>query len=113
MCTTELSRLLSLYPEFTKRNVKVAALSCDGVESHKKWIEDIKLYSLNTTNVEFPYPIIADEYRDLATKLLMIDPDEKDSSGIPVTARAVFIIDPKKKMRLSILYPATVGRNFE
>lgn len=61
----------------------------------------------------FPYPIIADENRDIAVELQMIDPDEKDSKGLPLTARAVFIIDPNKKMRLSILYPATTGRNFE
>lgn len=113
VCTTELARLLVLHPEFVKRNVKIAAVSCDSVDSHKKWIDDIKLYANCLTYNEFPYPIIADEGRDLATKLLMIDPDEKDALGIPVTARAVFVIDPKKKMRLSILYPANVGRNFE
>lgn len=113
MCTTELARLLILHPEFEKRNVKVAAVSCDSVESHKKWIEDIRLYANRSNTTYFPYPIIADEARDLATKLLMLDPDEKDASGIPLTARAVFVIDPKKKMRLSILYPANVGRNFE
>lgn len=88
-------------------------MSCDNVESHKKWIDDIKLYANCATSADFPYPIIADEGRDLATKLFMIDPDEKDASGIPLTARAVFVVDPKKKMRLSILYPANVGRNFE
>lgn len=103
---------MQLYPEFTKRNVKVMALSCDDVESHKKWTKDICLYAECGTK-DFPYPIVADENRDLATKLLMLDPEEKDRHGIPLTARAVFIIDPKKKMRLSILYPATTGRNFE
>lgn len=113
MCTTELARLLVLHPEFVKRGVKIAAVSCDSVESHKKWIEDIKSYANAGNSNAFPYPIIADEDRNLATQLLMIDPDEKDAAGIPVTARAVFVIDPKKKMRLSILYPANVGRNFE
>lgn len=113
VCTTELARLLDLHPEFAKRNVKIAAVSCDSVESHKKWIDDIKLYANCAISADFPYPIIADEERDLATKLHMIDPDEKDASGIPLTARAVFVIDPKKKMRLSILYPANVGRNFK
>lgn len=61
----------------------------------------------------FPYPIIEDESRELATKLGMLDPAEVDQKGIPLAARAVFVIDPKKKMRLSILYPATSGRNFE
>lgn len=108
-----MARLLVLHPEFAKRNVKVVALSCDCVESHKKWIDDIKLFANRSNNADFPYPIIADEGRDLATLLQMLDPDEKDASGIPLTARAVFVIDPKKKMRLSILYPANVGRNFE
>lgn len=65
------------------------------------------------TDKEFPYPIIEDETRKLATLLGMLDPAEVDDRGIPMTARAVFIIDPAKKMRLSILYPATTGRNFE
>lgn len=65
------------------------------------------------TGDQFPYAIIADENRELATELGMLDPDEKDADGVPLTARAVFIIDPMKKMRLSILYPATTGRNFE
>ncbi|KAK6059882.1 hypothetical protein COOONC_02467 [Cooperia oncophora] len=61
----------------------------------------------------FPFEIIADEDRSLATALGMLDPAEKDSSGMPLTARAVFIIDPKKQLRAQILYPATTGRNFE
>lgn len=65
------------------------------------------------TDKEFPYPIIEDETRKLATLLGMLDPAEVDDRGIPMTARAVFIIDPAKNMRLSILYPATTGRNFE
>lgn len=88
------------------------ALSCDSTESHKHWSDDIKAYA-NYIGDGFPYPIISDEKRMLATSLGMIDPDEKDASGIPLTARAVFVVDPKKKMRLSILYPATTGRNFK
>lgn len=65
------------------------------------------------TDKEFSYPIVEDETRKLATLLGMLDPAEVDEHGIPMTARAVFIIDPAKKMRLSILYPATTGRNFE
>lgn len=92
--------------------MKIIALSCDSVNSHKKWCEDIKAYA-GSIESAFPYPIISDEKRELAVQLSMIDPDEKDNSGLPVTARAVFIIAPNKKMRLSILYPATTGRNFE
>lgn len=62
---------------------------------------------------QFPYPIIEDESRTLSTSLGMLDPNELDSNGLPLSARAVFIVDPNKKMRLSILYPATTGRNFE
>lgn len=112
VCTTELARLIKLHSEFTKRNTKIIALSCDSVDTHKKWCEDIKVFA-SYTGDEFPYPIIADENRALATELGMLDPTEKDSQGIALTARAVFIIDPTKKMRLSILYPATTGRNFE
>ena len=60
-----------------------------------------------------PFPIIADEKRELATSLGMLDPDEKDAAGMPLAARAVFIIDPSRHLKLSILYPATTGRNFE
>ncbi|XP_018569307.1 peroxiredoxin-6 [Anoplophora glabripennis] len=112
VCTTELARVVNLYPEFVKRNVKVIGLSCDSVESHKKWCNDIKVYG-GCPGDSFPYPIIADEDRELATELQMLDPDEKDAHGIPLSARAVFIVDPNKKMRLSILYPATTGRNFD
>lgn len=76
------------------------------------YFQDIKSYG-EITESGFPYPIIADESRELAMNLGMLDPTELNSEGVPVSARAVFIIDPNKKMRLSILYPATTGRNFE
>lgn len=75
--------------------------------------QDIKSYG-EMTDEEFPYPIIEDQSRKLVTLLGMLDPAEIDiRTGLPMSARAVFIIDPAKKMRLSILYPATTGRNFE
>ena len=89
VCTTELGRVAKLVPEFTKRGVRLFALSCNDVESHKGWIEDIKHFSEYAG--EFPYQIIADEKRELAVKLGMIDPDEKDAQGLPLTARAVSI----------------------
>lgn len=67
----------------------------------------------HSSGEKFPYPIISDPGRELCVKLGMLDPDEKDSEGMPLSCRAVFIIDSKKKLRLSILYPATTGRNFE
>ncbi|CAL1526512.1 unnamed protein product [Lymnaea stagnalis] len=111
VCTTELARVVTLEPEFKKRNVKLIALSCDGVESHIGWSKDVLEYAKSTAD-KLPYPIIADENRDLAVQLGMIDPDEKTKEGLPLTARAVFIIGPDKKLKLSILYPATTGRNF-
>ncbi|XP_062121399.1 LOW QUALITY PROTEIN: peroxiredoxin-6 [Drosophila sulfurigaster albostrigata] len=110
VCTTELSRVAQLIPEFNKRGVKPIALSCDTVESHKGWIEDIKSYAKLPS---FDYPIIADNKRELALKLNMLDKDELSAEGIPLTCRAVFVVDDKKKLRLSILYPATTGRNFD
>ena len=64
-------------------------------------------------NKDFPYPIIADDKRELAIKLGMLDPEEKDSEGIALTARALFIISPDKKMKLSMLYPASTGRSMD
>ncbi|XP_013106779.1 peroxiredoxin-6 [Stomoxys calcitrans] len=110
VCTTELARVAQLLPEFKKRNVKPIALSIDTVNSHKGWIEDIKSYGKLSS---FDYPIIADDKRILALKFNMLDKDELNAEGIPLTCRAVFVVDNSKKLRLSILYPATTGRNFD
>merc|ERR1711915_675881 len=111
VCTTELGRVQQLSNEFNKRGVKLIALSCDEVESHNGWIKDIIAYNNLTTG--FSYPIIADPKRDVATLYGMMDPDEKDAKGLPLTCRAVFVIGPDRKLKLSILYPATTGRNFD
>lgn len=114
VCTTELSRVAELKDEFVKRNVKLIALSCDGVESHKQWAADVIAYSGKCKSEGgLPFPIIADEERKLAVQLGMIDPDERTKEGLPLTARAVFVIGPDKKLKLSLLYPATTGRNFD
>eukprot|EP01026_Neomeris_dumetosa_P039066 TRINITY_DN31_c3_g1_i5.p1 TRINITY_DN31_c3_g1~~TRINITY_DN31_c3_g1_i5.p1 ORF type:complete len:228 (+),score=35.75 TRINITY_DN31_c3_g1_i5:110-793(+) len=110
VCTTELGAVAQYTAEFEKRGVKVLALSCNDVDSHKGWIGDIQAY---TPGAEVKYPIIADPKRDIAVKYGMLDPDEKDSKGIALTARTVFIIGPDKKLKLAILYPATTGRNFD
>jgi 1-Cys peroxiredoxin 6 len=86
VCTTELSQAHMLAPEFAKRGVKMVALSCDSVESHCGWIKDIKAYAKTD---DFAFPIIDDQKRVLAKSLGMIDPDELDNAGMPVTARAV------------------------
>uniref|UniRef100_A0A7I4YP85 Thioredoxin domain-containing protein n=1 Tax=Haemonchus contortus TaxID=6289 RepID=A0A7I4YP85_HAECO len=115
VCTTELARAAQLAEQFHDRNVQMIALSCDSAESHRGWINDIVAYANSPVikSESFPFEIIADEDRSLATALGMLDPAEKDSKGMPLTARAVFIIDPKKQLRAQILYPATTGRNFD
>jgi len=110
VCTTELAALAKLLPEFTKRNVKVIGLSCNDVSSHHEWVKDIS--SHGGIDGEFPYPILADPTRTLAVQLGMLDPAEKDAAGLPLTARAVYVVGTDKKLKLSILYPATTGRNF-
>ncbi|XP_039763946.1 peroxiredoxin-6 [Pararge aegeria] len=113
VCTTELAKVIKLLPEFVKRNVKVVGLSCDSVASHIEWCKDIKSYAGCSVQELFPYPIVEDKDRNIANKLGMIDKDELDTAGIPLTARAVYVVDPNKKFRLSLLYPATTGRNFD
>mmetsp|Transcript_38101 Transcript_38101/g.81184 ORF Transcript_38101/g.81184 Transcript_38101/m.81184 type:complete len:223 (-) Transcript_38101:242-910(-) len=111
VCTTELGSVQVLIPEFEKRGVKVAALSCNICDSHKAWIADI--IAANKLSVdELAYPIIADPQREVAHALGMLDDSVKDDKGMPMTCRAVFIIGPDKKLKLSLLYPASTGRNF-
>ena len=105
VCTTELGRVSKLKSEFDKRGVKVIALSVDGVESHKGWINDIN----ETQHCVVNFPIIADEDRSVSALYGMIHPQSLDS----LTVRTVFIIDPNKKIRLTLTYPASTGRNFD
>lgn len=109
VCTTELGEAARLHKQFEERKCRMIALSCDSVEDHKGWIKDIKCFQKLD---DFPFPIIADTDRKLAVELGMVDPDERTAAGLPLTCRAVFIIGPDKKMKLSMLYPATTGRNF-
>nr|XP_020443150.1 peroxiredoxin-6-like [Monopterus albus] len=112
VCTTELARAAKLSDEFKKRDVKMIALSIDSVEDHHNWSKDVMAVN-NEAGHTLPFPIIADDKRELAVQLGMLDPDEKDKDGMPLTARCVFVIGPDKKLKLSILYPATTGRNFD
>ncbi|MBL6448679.1 peroxiredoxin [Fulvivirga sp. 29W222] len=105
VCTTELGTTAKLKDEFAKRNVKVLALSVDDVESHQGWIKDIN----ETQNTTVNFPIIADPKREVSTLYDMIHPNA-DSN---LTVRSVFIIDPDKKIKLIITYPASTGRNFD
>lgn len=105
VCTTELGAVSRLRDEFSKRNVKVIALSVDGLESHKSWIGDIN----ETQNTAVNFPIIADEDKKVATLYDMIHPNANES----FTVRSVFVIGPDKKIKLTITYPASTGRNFD
>jgi thioredoxin-dependent peroxiredoxin len=104
VCTTELGVLAKLKGEFAKRNVKVIAISVDDVSSHKGWIGDIEA----TQDTKVNFPILGDSDRKVSTLYGMIHPDANDT----LTVRSVFVIDPKKKVRLMITYPASTGRNF-
>lgn len=105
VCTTELGTVANYYPEFEKRNVKVIALSVDGVDSHMEWIKDINETQKTTVN----FPIIADEDKHVAELYNMIHPNASES----FTVRSVFIIGPDKKVKLTLTYPASTGRNFD
>ncbi len=105
VCTTELGEVARKSDDFKKRGAKVIALSVDSLDSHRGWVGDIN----ETQNTKVNYPIIADESREIAQLYGMIHPKALDS----FTVRSVFIIDPKKKVRLMITYPAPTGRNFD
>lgn len=104
VCTTELGRTALLAEEFAKRNVKVLAVSVDGLERHAGWIKDIN----ETQNCIVDFPIIADEDRTVATLYDMIHPN----ASATATVRSLFIIGPDKVLKLFITYPASTGRNF-
>ena len=104
VCTTELGYTAIVSGEFAKRNVKVIAVSVDDNESHKKWIEDIN----DTQNTQVNFPILADPDRKVATLYDMIHPNASTTA----TVRSVFVIDPAKKIRMVLTYPASTGRNF-
>lgn len=105
VCTTELGTVANYQPQFTKRNAKVIALSVDGLQSHLDWIKDIN----ETQGVEVKYPIIADEDKKVANLYDMIHPNANET----FTVRSVFIIGNDKKIKLTLTYPASTGRNFD
>ncbi len=104
VCTTELGKTSQLKPEFDKRNTKVIALSVDGVDNHKGWISDIN----ETQHTEVEFPIIADQDKTVSELYDFIHPN----ASATLTVRSLLIIDPDKKVRLIITYPASTGRNF-
>jgi alkyl hydroperoxide reductase subunit AhpC len=105
VCTTELGAVAKLRAEFDKRNVKVIAISADPLESHNKWIGDIN----ETQNTKVNYPLIADPDFRIANLYDMVHPQVSDK----FTVRSVFVIGPDKKVKLTITYPASTGRNFD
>jgi thioredoxin-dependent peroxiredoxin len=105
VCTTELGYVAKLKPQFDKRNVKAIGLSVDVVDSHQKWADDIR----ETQGYALNFPLIADSDRKVARLYDMIHPQHDEL----YTVRTVFVIDPKKKIRLTLTYPQTAGRNFD
>lgn len=105
VCTTELGLTAKLKDEFAKRNVKVIALSVDPVDKHGEWIKDIN----RTQNTVVNFPIIADADRKVSELYDLIHPNASTTA----TVRSVFVIDPAKKIRLTLTYPASTGRNFD
>jgi alkyl hydroperoxide reductase subunit AhpC len=105
VCTTELGRAASLSEEFKRRNAKTIAISVDGVDSHSAWIGDIN----ETQNTKVNFPLIADPSREIATLYDMIHPNADNTN----TVRTLFIIGPDKKVKLSLAYPPSTGRNFQ
>ena len=105
VCTTELGAVAKLRAEFDKRNVKVLALSVDPLESHEKWIGDIN----ETQQTEVNFPLIADPDYKVAKLYDMVHPNASDK----FTVRSVFVVGPDKKVKLTITYPASTGRNFD
>lgn len=105
VCTTELGAVAKLKPEFDKRGVKVIGLSVDPVSDHVRWVGDIE----ETQGTALNFPLIGDADRKISTLYDMIHPNANDT----LTVRSVFVIGPDKKVKLSITYPASTGRNFD
>ena len=105
VCTTELGMAAKLKPEFDKRGVKIIALSVDPLDSHEGWANDIE----ETQGSKVNFPMIADSDRKISDLYDMIHPNANDT----FTVRSVFVIDPNKKVRLTLTYPASAGRNFD
>ncbi|MDQ3738276.1 MAG: peroxiredoxin [Actinomycetota bacterium] len=105
VCTTELGYVAKIKPEFDKRNVKVIGLSVDPLDSHEKWQQDIE----ETQGAAVNFPMIGDPDKDVADLYDMIHPEASDTA----TVRSVFVIGPDKKVKLTLTYPASTGRNFD
>jgi len=111
VCTTEIGRLALKYDKLTEMGIKVATLSVDPVKSHEEWLRDVVAHCENKIEVKFP--IIGDADRSISKKYGMIDPGTSDEQSLPLTIRAVYIINPENKLMLMLNYPACVGRNMD
>lgn len=109
VCTTEIGSLASKYDEIISMECLVATLSVDPVKSHDAWLHDVIAQS--DTPIEVKFPIISDVDRGISTAYGMIDPWSSDKQALPLTIRAIFIINPENKLMLTVNYPACVGRN--
>ncbi|XP_003247793.2 peroxiredoxin-6-like [Acyrthosiphon pisum] len=113
VCTDELSRLVKDFHEFESRGIKILAMSCDSIDSHTKWIEDIKKVSGMKSDEEFPFPIVSDRNRMVSLYLNVLDAKCIDEDGIPLPCRAAFVLAPDMTIQLIHFYPENIGRNFD
>jgi len=116
VCTTELGEVARRQPDFAKRGVKVIGISANDLKSHHDWVKDINELGSKIGPTDVQFPIIADPDRKVSTLYDMLDALDAtnvDAKGLPFTVRTVFVIDPKKVIRLLISYPASTGRNFD
>jgi len=111
VCTTEIGRLALKYDDLQAMDCLVATLSVDPVKSHEEWLTDVVAHCENKIEVKFP--IIGDADRAISTAYGMIDPATSDEQDLPLTIRAVFIVNPENKLMLALNYPACVGRNMD
>lgn len=116
VCTTELAEVARRAKDFEARGVKVIGISANNLDDHKAWVKDIEEWGGKVSPIDVQFPIIADADRKISTLYDMLDaldPTNRDAKGLPFTVRTVFVIDPKKVIRLTISYPASTGRNFD
>ncbi|XP_053689975.1 peroxiredoxin-6-like [Sabethes cyaneus] len=112
VCTTELGRIAVHREHFAQRNVKILAHSVDDLKCHVDWVNDIKSYCPDILG-NFPYPIIADPNRELAVRFGMLDEKDQDNAELAHTVRALYIISPDHRVRLTMHYPTSTGRNVD
>lgn len=111
VCTTELTEAVRLHKIFESKNCRIVGFSCNDLNSHKEWAQDIMANAGESGNL--PFPLVCDPDRNLAKNLGILDPKERDTKGLPLTCRAVYFIGPDRTVKALILYPATTGRSMK